>query len=438
MFSVRSRSASTARTSRSPAPAAARCSPPWRSRAAGWSGSTASWTRCGPTTRPTTPPRRCTTTSRGCAATSGPRADGWLAGAPATSWSSPTTSSTRRWSGPWWTCCRTCRPSGCSPVRAEALALWRGPALEEFRGHPDLDVEAVALDELRLRLHDELVRARIDGRRRLGRRGRERRGRGRPAARAQRAAAHAGAGRRGPGRGGDGGRGDLPPAAGRGDRPGPGAGAGTPGAGDRLGRARRARAAGRRSARRTVARPSGPLVGRQQDHDEVLRLLAGHRVVTLTGPGGVGKTRLALEVAAALAERDQVDAVVVDLAAVEDATRVVQAVARRSACGSIAAEPSTPPTSPPPWPTRAAPGPRQRRARGRGLPRPRRRDRPARARRPGAGHLAGHAARPQRVRHPPPAAADPARRRRPRRARAAAERAGVPRARPAPGPGASS
>ena len=46
--------------------------------------------------------------------------------------------------------------------RREALDLWRGPALEEFRGIPDLDVEAVALDELRLRLHDELVRARIE------------------------------------------------------------------------------------------------------------------------------------------------------------------------------------------------------------------------------------------------------------------------------------
>ena len=95
------------------------------------------------------------------------------------------------------------------------------------------------------------------------------------------------------------------------------------------------------SARRTVARPSGPLVGRQQEHDEVLRLLAGHRVVTLTGPGGVGKTRLALEVAAALAELDQVDAVVVDLAAVEDASRVVQAVVSTLGLRLVAAEQPT-------------------------------------------------------------------------------------------------
>jgi predicted ATPase len=95
------------------------------------------------------------------------------------------------------------------------------------------------------------------------------------------------------------------------------------------------------SSRRTLARPSGPMVGRQHDYDEVLRLLAGHRVVTVTGPGGVGKTRLALEVAAAVAEQDQLDAVVVDLAAVEDAARVVQAVASTIGLRLVAAEPAT-------------------------------------------------------------------------------------------------
>ena len=53
-------------------------------------------------------------------------------------------------------------PDQALQVVAKALDLWRGPALEEFRGHPDLDVEAVALDELRLRLQDELVRARLE------------------------------------------------------------------------------------------------------------------------------------------------------------------------------------------------------------------------------------------------------------------------------------
>jgi predicted ATPase/DNA-binding SARP family transcriptional activator len=225
----------------------------------------------------------------------------------------------------------------------KALDLWRGPALEEFRGHPDLDVEAVALDELRQRLHDEVVRARIatgDGaavadasaavaadplRERgvlllmqaLAREGR--------AAEAMAAATTY--------------RRRL--AADTGLDPGPA-----------LGRLEQQIASGElaehdrpsgRSARRTVARPSGPMVGREQQHDEVLRLLAGHRVVTLTGPGGVGKTRLALEVTAAHAEHHQVDAVVVDLAAVEDASRVLQAVVSTLGLRLVAAEPPTAP-----------------------------------------------------------------------------------------------
>lgn len=43
--------------------------------------------------------------------------------------------------------------------------------------------------------------------------------------------------------------------------------------------------------------PLTALIGRERESDEVGGLLEGHRLVTLTGPGGVGKTRLAFHVA---------------------------------------------------------------------------------------------------------------------------------------------
>src|SRR5678815_579829 len=55
-----------------------------------------------------------------------------------------------------------------------------------------------------------------------------------------------------------------------------------------------------------LPQPVTPLLGRERDLELLLQWLAdpGNRLITLLGPGGVGKTRLALELAHALAGDD--------------------------------------------------------------------------------------------------------------------------------------
>src|SRR5262245_49880078 len=61
----------------------------------------------------------------------------------------------------------------------------------------------------------------------------------------------------------------------------------------------------RRAARTDIALPAPltSLVGRDRETDELIALLEAHRLVTLIGPAGVGKIRLALHVAAVQAVR---------------------------------------------------------------------------------------------------------------------------------------
>src|SRR5580704_16230107 len=67
-------------------------------------------------------------------------------------------------------------------------------------------------------------------------------------------------------------------------------------------------------------------VGRDDELDRVTALLAGSRLITLTGPGGSGKTRLSIEAGARLAEQAPDGVWFVPLSPVRDAAEVPQAV----------------------------------------------------------------------------------------------------------------
>jgi predicted ATPase len=69
------------------------------------------------------------------------------------------------------------------------------------------------------------------------------------------------------------------------------------------------------------------LIGRESEVAEVQTALRAHRLVTLTGVGGVGKTRLSLEVAARLADEFPDGVWVFELAAVTNLASVPDAVA---------------------------------------------------------------------------------------------------------------
>src|SRR5262249_33945693 len=68
-------------------------------------------------------------------------------------------------------------------------------------------------------------------------------------------------------------------------------------------------------------------IGREREISKTIDAMASARVVTLTGVGGVGKTRLALQVAAQVLPRFREGAWLVELAAVRDPAGVVDAFA---------------------------------------------------------------------------------------------------------------
>ncbi len=77
-----------------------------------------------------------------------------------------------------------------------------------------------------------------------------------------------------------------------------------------------------------VPLPLASIVGRAHELDVLGRLLRGRRLLTVAGPGGVGKTRLALELAHRLAPHRPDGAWLVDLTAGADPPEVGMEVAR--------------------------------------------------------------------------------------------------------------
>ena len=90
------------------------------------------------------------------------------------------------------------------------------------------------------------------------------------------------------------------------------------------------------SARHNLPAERSSFVGREPQIAALQQLLAGRRLVTLTGIGGAGKTRLALKVAALELPRFRDGVFFVDLAPVSDPRFVVQTAAQ--ACGVAAGD----------------------------------------------------------------------------------------------------
>ena len=85
--------------------------------------------------------------------------------------------------------------------------------------------------------------------------------------------------------------------------------------------------------------PLTRLLGRERDLEMLQQWLAdpAARLITLIGPGGVGKTRLALEVARNIAEDDSTRVVFVELASIRQATFVGSAIAEALGLSDITA-----------------------------------------------------------------------------------------------------
>ncbi len=83
----------------------------------------------------------------------------------------------------------------------------------------------------------------------------------------------------------------------------------------------------RDAQRGNLPMPATSLIGREQILVDLMALVRAHRLVTLTGVGGVGKTRLSVEVGTALADEYPDGVWMVELAPLTDPTAVPDAIA---------------------------------------------------------------------------------------------------------------
>jgi predicted ATPase/DNA-binding CsgD family transcriptional regulator len=90
--------------------------------------------------------------------------------------------------------------------------------------------------------------------------------------------------------------------------------------------------------------PLSSFIGRQRELAEVIDLLKEARLVTITGPGGSGKTRLGLRLAEAVAGHYAHGVTFVDLAAISDPDRVAAAIGHEL---GLAEQPNQPPVAGP-------------------------------------------------------------------------------------------
>jgi predicted ATPase/DNA-binding SARP family transcriptional activator len=76
-----------------------------------------------------------------------------------------------------------------------------------------------------------------------------------------------------------------------------------------------------------IALPASPFHGREVELAAVVGLLTDHRIVTIVGPGGVGKTRLAVHAAHEAGSRYPAGTWLIELASVRDAGQIPEVVA---------------------------------------------------------------------------------------------------------------